>query len=166
VELPREGDRIGCWKMTHADVVLLGRIALAAAIGYAVGFEREFRGSRAGDRTFALVAMGSAAITGLGVELFPTSAEKVIAGVITGLGFLGAGVIFRGMTGEPMGLTTAASLWATAAAGILAGAGRALLGVLMTLLVLGILELGHIPAMRRLDDRIHQRHEEEGPHPG
>jgi len=141
----------------HADLVLLGRIVLAAVFGYAVGFEREFRGSKAGDRTFALVAVGAAGITGIGVEFFPASAEKVIAGVVTGLGFLGAGVIFRSSSGEPLGLTTAASLWATAAAGIVIGAGRDLLGFLMTLLILGILEVGHIPALRRLDAKLRMR---------
>ena len=141
----------------HADFVLLGRIVLAAVFGSAVGFEREFRGSKAGDRTFALVAVGAAGITGIGVEFFPASAEKVIAGVVTGLGFLGAGVIFRSPSGEPLGLTTAASLWATAAAGIVIGAGRDLLGFLMTLLILGILEVGHIPALRRLDAKLRMR---------
>jgi putative Mg2+ transporter-C (MgtC) family protein len=77
------------------QAVLIGRIALGAALGYAIGFEREYRGKPAGERTFSLLALGAAAVTGLGVLFFPLSAEKVIAGVITGVGFLGAGLIFR-----------------------------------------------------------------------
>ena len=140
--------------MHGSDLVILGRIALAAVLGYVVGYERELRGSKAGDRTFALVALGAAGITAIGVEDFPASAEKVIAGVVTGLGFLGAGVIFRGVTGEPLGLTTAASLWATAASGIMVGAGRVLVGVLAAVLIVAILETGHIPVVRRIDARM------------
>jgi putative Mg2+ transporter-C (MgtC) family protein len=141
----------------HADLVLFGRIVLAAALGYAVGWEREYRKSTAGDRTFALVAIGAAGITGIGAEFYPASAEKVIAGVVTGLGFLGAGIIFRSESGQPLGLTTAASLWATAGAGIVAGAGRYLLAVLMALLILGLLELGHAPAVTRFDAKMRMR---------
>jgi len=146
----------------HADLVLFGRIVLAAALGYAVGWEREYRKSTAGDRTFALVAIGAAGITGIGAEFYPASAEKVIAGVVTGLGFLGAGIIFRSESGQPLGLTTAASLWATAAAGIVVGAGRYLLGILMAVLILGLLELGHVPAVRRFDARMRMRSSDEG----
>ena len=149
--------------MHGSDLVILGRVALAAALGYVVGYEREYRGSTAGDRTFALVALGAAGVTAIGVKDFPASAEKVIAGVVTGLGFLGAGVIFRGVTGEPLGLTTAASLWATAAAGIMVGAGRVWDGIFAALLVLLILEAGHLPAVRRMDDRMRTKRDPRPP---
>src|SRR3990170_348721 len=108
------------------ELTLIGRMALGTFLGYVIGFEREYRGKPAGERTFGLLAFGSAAVTGVGVLFFPASAEKVIAGVITGVGFLGAGLIFRerqGGQGQVLGLTTAASSWAAAAVGILAGAG-------------------------------------------
>jgi putative Mg2+ transporter-C (MgtC) family protein len=89
------------------DLSILGRISLAALLGYLIGYERELRGSPAGDRTSALVALGAAGATALGVEKFPESAEKVIAGVVTGIGFLGAGFILRGEMGVVRGLTTA-----------------------------------------------------------
>ena len=139
----------------HGEI--LERMALAAVIGYVVGLEREFRGSVAGDRTFALVALGTAAVTAVGVLNFPASAEKVIAGVVTGLGFLGAGIIFRGQAGEPHGLTTAASLWSTAAAAILVGVGEYLMGLLAGVLVFIVLEVGHVPFMRRIDERMADR---------
>jgi len=91
---------------------LLGRMALATGLGYAIGFEREWRGKPAGERTFALIALGAAGFTAIGVEAFPASAEKVIAGVVTGVGFLGAGLIFREATGGILGLTTASAAWA------------------------------------------------------
>ena len=109
-----------------AQATLIGRLALGGFLGYVIGFERELRGKPAGERTFGLLALGAAAVTGVGVLFFPFSAEKVIAGVITGVGFLGAGLIFRERQmghGQLLGLTTAASSWAAAAIGILAGAG-------------------------------------------
>jgi putative Mg2+ transporter-C (MgtC) family protein len=145
----------------HLDGAFLARIALATALGYGVGWERELRGSVAGDRTFALVALGTAAVTAVGVLDFPASAEKVIAGVVTGLGFLGAGVIFRGVAGEPHGLTTAASLWGTAGTAILVGAGEYFTGFLSAVFIVLILEIGHLPVVRRLDARIHARHHAE-----
>ena len=134
-----------------SDTAIFGRIALAALLGYVIGWEREYRGSAAGDRTFALVALGSAAFTGLGAEHFPASAEKVIAGVVTGIGFLGAGLIFGREGGGIHGLTTAASLWATAAVGVLLGAGEYFVGVAAFALLLLVLELEKLPGMADID---------------
>lgn len=138
----------------EAQLTLIGRMALGTFLGYVIGFEREYRGKSAGERTFGLLALGSAAITGVGVLFFPTSAEKVIAGVITGVGFLGAGLIFRereGGQGQVLGLTTAASSWAAAAIGILAGAGTYLAAVAGCAFVLIILEVNRLPLYRKLD---------------
>jgi len=128
---------------------LLGRMALATGLGYAIGFEREWRGKPAGERTFALIALGAAGFTAIGVEAFPASAEKVIAGVVTGVGFLGAGLIFREATGGILGLTTASAAWAVAAVGVLVGSGAFVAGILSTVLVLFILELNRLPVIRR-----------------
>lgn len=132
------------------DVMLLGRLLLAAVVGFAIGAERERRGSRAGDRTFALVALGAAGFTAVGVENFPATAEKVIAGVVTGVGFLGAGMIMKADGGQVLGLTTAASLWATSAAGIYAGAGEPVLAVGLAALVVLVLESPKLPLLRRI----------------
>jgi putative Mg2+ transporter-C (MgtC) family protein len=141
---------------------LVGRMALSALLGYSIGFEREWRGKSAGERTFALIALGAAGFTAVGVEGFPASAEKVIAGVVTGVGFLGAGLIFRERTGgEVLGLTTAAAAWAVATIGVLVGAGAFLSGIGATLLVLFILEFNRLPVVGRLLTR--ERH---GPEPG
>lgn len=138
-----------------AQATLLGRIAIGALLGYVIGFEREFRGKAAGERTFGLLALGAAAVTGVGVLFFPLSAEKLIAGVITGVRFLGAGLIFRerDMTGhgQVLALTTAASSWAAAALGILADAGLYLSAGVGCVIVLAILELNRFPLYRRID---------------
>ena len=98
----------------QSQLVIVGRIAFAAFLGYLVGLDRAFRGKDAGDRTFALVALGAAAFVAMGVEMFPFSADRIVQGVATGVGFLGAGIIFRA-SGGVKGLTTAAALWAAAA---------------------------------------------------
>lgn len=135
------------------DLVLFGRIALAALLGFVIGWEREARGQVAGDRTFTLVAMGAAAFTALSVDAFPATAEKLIAGIVTGVGFIGAGVVLRTPKGELRGLTTAAAIWAVAAVGVLAGASRPVLATLCAALILVILELRHVPGLRFLDAR-------------
>ena len=102
------------------DLALLVRIGVAVALAFPIGWEREFRGSEAGDRTFMLVSLGAAAFTAVGVENFPATAEKIMAGVVTGVGFLGGGMILKD-GGDVRGLTTAAAIWATSAVGMLAG---------------------------------------------
>src|SRR6266545_1657432 len=120
--------------LPFSEWALLGRMALATGLGYAIGFEREWRGKPAGERTFALIALGAAGVTAIGGEGFPASAEKVIV---------------REATGGILGLTTAASAWAVAAVGVLVGSGAFLAGILSTLLVLFILELNRLPVIRR-----------------
>ena len=101
---------------------LLVRVGLATMLGIAIGMERQFRSRMAGLQTMALVSMGSALFTIMGAYDFPTQGDRnrVAAGIVTGIGFLGAGVIIKeGMT--VIGLNTAATLWATAAVGALCG---------------------------------------------
>jgi putative Mg2+ transporter-C (MgtC) family protein len=131
------------------QLALFGRMVLASLFGFLIGFEREYRGKAAGERTFALLALGAAGFTALGVELFPASAEKVIAGVATGVGFLGAGIIWRTQSG-PAGLTTAASTWAAAAIGVLCGSAVYLTAALATVLTIAILESESLPLVGRV----------------
>jgi putative Mg2+ transporter-C (MgtC) family protein len=146
------------------QLTLVGRMALAGILGFAAGLERELRGKDAGTRTFGLMAVGTAGVTGLGVEVFPASAEKVIAGVVTGIGFLGAGVIWRARVGQARGLTTAAALWATAGIGVLVGAGLYITGLLAEVIVIGGLLADRlwVPGKHDQQDRAegHDRSEE------
>ena len=137
---------------THIQLVVVGRVALAALLGYLVGLDRALRGKDAGDRTFSLVALGSAAFVALGVELFPASGDRVIQGVATGVGFLGAGIIFRGSAGVH-GLTTAAALWTAAAVGTLVGAGLYVAGAAIAGLIVVVLELHTVGPLRRISMR-------------
>jgi putative Mg2+ transporter-C (MgtC) family protein len=141
---------------------LLARVALALVLGYVVGFEREIRGSPAGDRTFSLIGTGAAAITAVTVGRSP----QAIAGVVTGIGFIGAGVVFQRGEESVRGLTTAASIFATAAIGIVVGTGHLVLGTVVTAAVLLALEMQNIPGLGRLDGRSYRgrfRGDDEGP---
>ena len=124
------------------EVESLLRVLLAAGLGAVIGFEREKANKPAGLRTHILIGMGSALFTVVSIYGFGGTADpaRIAAGVVTGIGFIGAGVIFRGMRGDKvMGITTAASIWITAAIGIAAGCGLyiiAAVSALVTLLVL------------------------------
>lgn len=144
------------------QLTLLGRAALAALLGFAIGLEREYRGKSAGERTFALLAIGAAGFTGAGALLAdPSGTSRVIQGVVAGMGFLGAGVIFRRSETGVKGLTTAAGAWAASAIGVLVGLGAYLASVLITLLVLLLLELDQVPVLRRIRDLAIQQEREE-----
>jgi len=151
----------------NTQLIVIGRIALAALLGYLVGLDRALRGKDAGDRTFSLVALGSAAFVALGVELFPESADRVIQGVTAGVGFLGAGIIFRA-SGGVRGLTTAAALWTAAAVGSLVGAGLYLAGAALAGIVVVVLELHAVGFLRRMSTRrrSHRAAEAEPEQPG
>jgi putative Mg2+ transporter-C (MgtC) family protein len=135
--------------VSHADVLLLPRIGVGFVLAYIFGFERELRGAAAGNRTFALVGAAAAAITAVAA---PTS-PQAIAGVVTGIGFIGGGVMFRAEGGLIRGITTAAAIFASAAIGIVVGYGHILLGSLTAAGLLLTLELQHIPFLRWLDAR-------------
>lgn len=118
------------------------RLLLAAALGAGIGYQRERAAKAAGLRTHTLIALGAALFTVVSIFGFSGAVDpsRVAAGVVAGVGFIGAGVIFRGMRGEHVaGLTTAASIWVSAAVGLATGAGLYLISVVTTLITAGIL---------------------------
>ena len=132
-----------------ADVLrldLLARLALATLLGGVIGWEREASGKPAGLRTNILICVGAALLTDLSIA-FSTLARdtgpawdpsRIAAQIVSGIGFLGAGMIMQAK-GTVTGLTTAATLWVVAAIGMTAGAGAYLEATGTTLLVLVIL---------------------------
>lgn len=136
--------------MSLPEWIVLLRAAIAAAAGFAIGWERETHGSPAGDRTLALVALGAAVLTALGMYVFPENADRIIGGVITGVGFLGTGVIMRDHSGEVRGLTTAACIWTVAAVGVVIGAGYYWLGLALAALVMLLLLWDRLTLTRRV----------------
>lgn len=117
------------------DFELLARLVAACVLGAAVGFERERQGQAAGIRTHALVATGAALFTVIGAVGVVgheaganTDPLRVAAQVVTGIGFIGGGVILRD-GGSVRGITTAAAVWASGALGVACGAGQLPLAV-------------------------------------
>jgi putative Mg2+ transporter-C (MgtC) family protein len=117
----------------YLNGLILAHLAGALALGLMVGYERAYHGRAAGMRTYGLVCMASAALTilagypdswygGHSSVLAPVDPTRIIQGIVTGIGFLGAGVIMREGF-NISGLTTAASIWASSAIGILVGVG-------------------------------------------
>jgi len=131
---------------------IIGRLALAAILGGLIGLERELRGYPAGIRTLALVTMGSLLFTDVSQLL--GGDDRVAAGIVTGIGFLGAGVIFReGYTVR--GITTAATIWAAAAIGMAIGRELYVVAGVGAVLVFVVLEAR--PFTRRVDEAVRRR---------
>ena len=139
--------------MSHTELVLLGRVLLSFALSFTIGFEREVRGSPAGDRTYAMVGTGAAAIVAVTYRISP----QAVGGVVTGIGFIGAGLVFREGTRNIRGITSAATMLAVTGIGVVAGTGHWLLAICVTVLILVDLELRNIPLLNRLDARRYGR---------
>lgn len=129
-------------------VEMILRFLLATALGGAIGYQRETAGKRAGIRTHTLVGAGSALFTLASIYGFGggmADISRVAAGVVVGVGFIGGGVILRGAREEEVaGLTTAATIWVTAAIGLSVGVGMYLLSVVATAVILGVLLLARL----------------------
>lgn len=128
----------------HSEWVV--RIFIAALCGCLIGYERSSRNKEAGIRTHAIVALGSALIMLVSkygfIDVGEYDASRVAAQIVSGVGFLGAGVIFV-KHGTVSGLTTAAGMWATSGVGMCIGSGLYDVGILTTLLIVGFQTLFH-----------------------
>ena len=147
-----------------SELALLARIGVGFALAFVIGFERELRGSPAGDRTFALVGGAAAAMS----ATVANSSPQALAGVITGIGFIGAGVVVQYRDAFIRGITTASAIFATACIGVVVGTGHLGLGAAATFLIVVVLELRNIPVLHRLDARRYQgrfRDDDDPPRP-
>jgi putative Mg2+ transporter-C (MgtC) family protein len=136
--------------VTVTELVL--RIVLGWSLTFVLGFERELRDAPAGDRTFSLIGVGATLIGALGAYTSPS----ILAGAVTGIGFLGGGLCFRQASGNREilhGVTTAATIFAAAGIGAAVGAGLEWPAITTTALVLLTLEIRHLPLVRLLDAR-------------
>ena len=123
--------------------VVVINAALAAVLGSIIGWERDRAGKSTGPRTMALVGSASAAVVAIGAVLDINAdfgdPTRAMHAVITGIGFLGAGLIFTNRSGGTQGVTTAATVFATAAMGVAVGLGFQIAGVGLTVIILAIL---------------------------
>ena len=134
------------------ELELFAKVLIAGLLGFIVGLERELMGSPAGDRTFSLVSIGSALFTALSFDVFgaPSGNDpgRVAANILTGVGFLGGGMILK-EGGTVRGLTTAAGILAVAAVGMAVGTERYLLAVLTTLLIMVVFAAERVYSAKR-----------------
>ena len=143
--------------------VLTFRLLLACLLGGLIGFEREFHGREAGFRTHILVCLGSALFMVISFQmshiyghLGNVDPSRIASGIVTGVGFLGAGAILRDR-GNIRGLTTASSIWASCAVGMSAGAGLYYAAVLTAIIVTLILFMSKLTGLSK---RKHIKHRE------
>ena len=130
--------------LAHQDIVI--RLLLAIGTSALIGFEREKTKHAAGLRTHMLVCLGSTLITLVSIDMFPSDPARIASGIITGVGFLGAGTIFRDKN-NVRGLTTAASIWAVAGLGVALATGAYFISIASTAAMLFTLEFGRIHSL-------------------
>lgn len=134
--------------MTEYTEILL-RLIFATLAGGLIGLEREVVHKPAGIRTHMLVSLGSTLFVLATLETLPNETARIIAGIATGIGFLGAGTIFKAKD-EVHGLTTAASIWTVAGVGIAIGLGYYLMTIIAVVLILIILQLNKMEFFKKL----------------
>ena len=150
----------------NEDIAL--RLGSALILGSALGLNRELHGKAAGLRTHALVTLGAAVATlvalrspDVSMTIDPNAASRIVQGILTGVGFLGAGVILRDSSGHVSGLTTASTIWICAVLGIVCGLGYWL--ILAMALVLTLIALFFGKPIERLAERCFKSRHSETP---
>ena len=135
------------------DLQMFLRLLVAVVLGALVGYERERAGKPAGVRTHGMVSLGAALFTVVSLHGFGETSDpaRVAAQIVTGIGFLGAGAILH-QRGYVEGLTTAASLWVTAAIGLAVGVGMLFMSVATAILVFLLLRFGPRPRPKAVDE--------------
>ena len=111
------------------------KLAIAAAIGLIIGLERRAADKPVGQRTLAMICIG-ACLAAIASQRFQMEAARMLAGIITGIGFLGAGAIMSKGSADVKGLTTATTIWAVAIIGMIVGIGEIWLGLIASGFVL------------------------------
>jgi len=133
----------------------LNKLIISAVIGACIGLEREYKNKNAGFKTMVMICIGSTLFTIFSYNLgSPESHDRIAANIITGIGFIGAGAIFKDKDNMISGLTTATLIWIIAALGVGVGSGEFLFSILSAILVLSFLFA--IPYVEKL---IHKTHE-------
>jgi putative Mg2+ transporter-C (MgtC) family protein len=129
------------------------KIFLSFLVGALIGFEREYHGKAAGLRTMIMICLGSTIFTQISLSIGDSSPDRIASNIITGIGFLGAGVIFKdGLTIS--GITTATTIWISAALGMAIGSGEYFIALLGSVIVLVILS-----ALQPITQKIEQFHQ-------
>lgn len=135
------------------DADVFFRILLSFLLGGLIGWERELHGISAGIRTYGSIALGSCVFGILSLSILNSDPSRIAAQIVTGVGFLGGGVIFR-KDNYVSGLTTAATLWATAAVGLAVSFGFYFVSFLTSLLLFVLLYLPRLDWWKKVSSKV------------
>ena len=128
------------------ELIIVSKLIISFLLGAFIGLDRERHGSDAGIRTYAAVCIGATLFTAITAHLVnnPADTSRVIANIVTGVGFLGAGIIYRNSsTGTSHGLTTAATVWCTSAVGVAVGLDMFIIAIIGACSLYFLLSLHH-----------------------
>lgn len=128
------------------ELIIVVKLIVSFLLGAFIGFDRETHGRDAGIRTYAAVCIGATLFTAVSAHLVSdvAAASRVIANIVTGVGFLGAGIIYRNSSaGTSHGLTTAATVWCTAAVGVAVGLNMFIIAIVGAIALYLLLSLHH-----------------------
>jgi len=130
----------------NVELIIVSKLIVSFLLGAFIGFDRERHGRDAGIRTYAAVCIGATLFTAIAAHLVNdvAAASRVIANIVTGVGFLGAGIIYRNNSaGTSHGLTTAATVWCTAAIGVAVGLNMFIIAIVASVALYFLLSLHH-----------------------
>lgn len=147
------------------ELIIVSKLAVALLLGGFIGFDRERAGTSAGIRTYAAVCLAAALFTLLSARLDdPSGAGRVVSGIIEGIGFLGAGIIFRDRSSDTVqGLTTAATVWGTAAVGVAVGLNLFIIAVASAVALYALLSIERFRWYRRWKKDVQEEEKEADP---
>lgn len=129
------------------ELIISAKMLLALMLGALIGIDRERHGREAGIRTYAAIAVGATLFTSVADHIMNDSsaASRIVANIITGIGFLGVGVIYRNKEGTSRGLTTAATIWCTSAVGVAVGLNMFVIAIVATVILYSLISVHHRP---------------------
>lgn len=148
----------------QTELIIILHLVIAVALGGFIGYDRERDGNNAGIRTYASVCLGATVFTSVATHLVgdPGSASRIIANIITGIGFLGAGIIYRGDAKSGVqGLTSAATIWATAGVGVAVALNMFIIAIFSSVVLFYILSLHHQRWYVKWKEKIKHKHEQD-----
>lgn len=135
------------------DVEIGTRLLISFILGSAIGLEREYNSKAAGLRTMIMICLGSTIFTEISIMMGGSTPDRIASNIVTGVGFLGAGVIFKdGLS--VTGITTATTIWICAALGMAVGAGEYFVAVVSTGVIIIVLSIFN--KLQRMVERLHQ----------
>ncbi|GAA4764254.1 MULTISPECIES: MgtC/SapB family protein [Flavobacterium] len=148
----------------NAELIIISKLIISFLLGGFIGLDREKHGRDAGIRTYSAVCIGATLFTAITAHLVnnPADTSRVIANIITGVGFLGAGIIYRNSsTGSSSGLTTAATVWCTSAVGVAVGLNMFIIAIIGAIALYFLLSLHHLKWYVKWKEKMIRKHGEE-----